>query len=53
MKKELHLQLETQGNLLETMRAEMETFEGGKLPLEEENNHSRWFVTPVICQGSI
>jgi hypothetical protein len=35
MNKELRLELETQGNLLETMRAEMETFKGGGLPLEE------------------
>ena len=30
MNKELRLELETQGNFLETMRAEMETFKGGK-----------------------
>jgi hypothetical protein len=29
MNKDLHFELETQGNLLETMRAEMETFKGG------------------------
>jgi hypothetical protein len=28
MNKELHSELETQGNLLETMKAEMETFKG-------------------------
>jgi hypothetical protein len=30
MNKELRSELETQGNLLETMRAEMETFKGAK-----------------------
>jgi hypothetical protein len=30
MNKELHSELETQGNLFETMRAEMETFKGAK-----------------------
>jgi hypothetical protein len=30
MKKELRSDLETQGNILETMRAEMETFKGAK-----------------------
>jgi hypothetical protein len=30
MNKELRLELESQGNLLETTRAEMETFKGGK-----------------------
>jgi hypothetical protein len=30
MNKELHSDLETQGNCLETMRADMETFKGGK-----------------------
>jgi hypothetical protein len=30
MNKDLRSELETQGNLLETMRAEMETFKGAK-----------------------
>jgi hypothetical protein len=53
MNKELLLELETQGSLLETMVAEMETFNGGGLPLEDENNHSGWFVFTVACQDSI
>jgi hypothetical protein len=52
MNKELRLELETQGNLLDTMQDEMEAFNGGKLPLEEENNHSIWFAFTVACQDS-
>jgi hypothetical protein len=38
MNKDLHLELETQGNLLETMRAEIEILKGGKLLLGEDKN---------------
>jgi hypothetical protein len=53
MNRELRLELETQGNLLETMRAKMETFQGGGgLQLEEGGNHSRWLAFTVVFQDS-
>jgi hypothetical protein len=46
------LELETQGNLLETMMTDIESFKGGDLPLEEGTNHSRCFDFTVSCQDS-
>jgi hypothetical protein len=52
MNKEIGSELETQGHLLENMRAEMESFKGTALLLVEGNYLSRWCVSIVACQGS-
>jgi hypothetical protein len=51
MNKELRSELETQGNLLETMSAEMETFKGESMIMVEGNNLSRWCALIVAFQG--